>query len=59
MAPATLILATCDQPVAFDRLDIGQQRRIGRANLLDDADSAQNRDPAALPATRAIGPISK
>jgi hypothetical protein len=59
LAAAPGILAKRDQPVAFDRQRVAEQRAIGRADLLDDADAAQKSDPAALSAIVPSGPISR
>jgi hypothetical protein len=59
MAPATAVLRQGDEPIAFDGLGVGEQRAVGRPDPLDDADSAQNRLPAALLVSRPSGPISR
>ena len=52
-------LAQSDQPVSLDRLAIADQPVVGRADLLDDPDSGQNSEPAALLVIRPSGPMSK
>jgi len=59
MPPASALLRQCDQPIAFDGLVVGKQDGIGRAQSLDNADSAQKSDPAALCVRRPSGPISR
>jgi len=57
-ALAALLLQR-DEPIAFDRQLIGQQRAVGRAEPVDDANTAQNRLPAARLVTSPSGPISR
>ena len=59
VAPAPGVLAQRDQPVALDRERIGEQGAVGRADLLDDADAAQNSDPAAVSVMLPSGPMSR
>jgi hypothetical protein len=46
-APAGFLVQR-DQPVAFDDTLVGDQVGIGRAGALDDTDTRQKSDPAAL-----------
>jgi len=48
-----------DQPIAFDGARVGNQVGVGRAGLLDDADTAQKSDPAARSLSPPSAPISK
>lgn len=48
-----------DQPIAFDRLIVRQQGTVRRPQPVDDADSGQNRLPAALPVNSPSGPINR
>jgi hypothetical protein len=48
MTPASSILSKGYQPIAFNRLWIAEQGAVGRPDPLDDADSAQNKLPAAF-----------
>jgi hypothetical protein len=57
-SPARFLLER-DQPVAFDQAFVGKNVGVGRAGALDDADSAQNKDPAARSVIAPIGPISR
>jgi hypothetical protein len=59
MASAPPLLRQRYQPVAFDGSGIRKQVAIGRASLLDDADSAQKSEPAALAVNWPSGPIRR
>jgi len=59
LAAAAGFLMQRDEPLAFDSAWVGKQVDIGRAGALDNADSAQNRLPAARSVSVPRGPISK
>jgi hypothetical protein len=47
------------QPLALDRLQIGNQIGVGRSGPVDDSDTAQKRLPAARSAREPSGPIRR
>jgi hypothetical protein len=59
LPPATGNLFERDQPVAFDGSRVGNQVGIGRTGALDDADAAQNSDPAAWSVSELSGPMRR
>jgi hypothetical protein len=59
MPPSPALLRKGNEPIAFDGLGVAEQRAVGRPDPLDDADTAQNRLPAAFCVKWLSGPISK
>jgi hypothetical protein len=48
-----------DEPIAFGGRSVSDKIGVGRVGALDDADSAQNSDPAARSVSVLNGPMSR
>jgi hypothetical protein len=59
VAPPPRVLTQRNEPIAFDGTGVREQGTIGRAKLLDDPDTAQNSDPAALSVIVVSDPMRK